>query len=311
MEDKYGYQVLSVGRTLGLTSKFPAEFAANVGLKALFDKLEDKNDLAIKSMLKLDTSTKAHTASGIAIKEKAATDFSIVASIASGYGAGNNNDDLKGLDRFTFTRLRNGSVVNQIADCAKIKEVINPFLTDLANNGLDAALVTLINDDLTQLETLTQVPQDMIDAHKAEKIIFVDIMDGIRKFEDEEVDKIMKQYKLKNMSFYLNYIAARKVRHHHMKRKLKLPDAETTTGTLETMLLFKDSMEPAKGASLVVAALNISITADEDGETYNDELAPGTYHGKISMEGYKDIEFDFTIEAGKTCDLQFLLEAAV
>jgi hypothetical protein len=308
MEDKYAYEVVSVGRTLNLTSKFPAEFTANVGLKAMFDKLQIQSDLAVKSMIKLDTSTKAHTESGKAIKEKAATDFSIVASIASGFGAGNNKDDLKNLARFTFSKLRNASVVNQITDSKKIKEIIGPYLTELADNGLDAALVTLIGDDLTQLETLTQVPQDMIDAHKAEKIIFVDILAGIRKFEDEQLDKTMQQYKIKNMSFYLNYIAARKVKHHHMKRKLVLPDEETTTGILEIMLLFKDTMSAAAGANVVIPLLNISETTDEDGETYNDEIAPSTYHGQISMEGYKDIEFDFTIEAGKTCDLQFLLE---
>ena len=95
-----------------------------------------------------------------------------------------------------------------------------------------------------------------------------------------------------------------------MKRKAVVPDPETTTGILELLLLFKDSMEPAAGVSFVVSSLNISEISDAEGETYNDELVPGTYHGKLSLEGYKDIEFDFTIEAGKTCTLQFLMEVA-
>jgi hypothetical protein len=308
MEDKYGYKVVSIGRILGLGTTFSSELTANVGLKGMFDKLQIFKDSADTSVLKLDTSTKAHTESGKAIREKAATDFGIVASIASAYGAGNSNDELKGLGRFTFSKLRYASVINQITDSKKIKQVITPHLLALADNGLDAALVTTINDDLSQLETLTQVPQNMIDAHKAEKIIFVNNLDTCQKFQEEQMDKTMQQYKIKNMAFYLAYLAARKVRHHHLKRKLILPDDETTTGTLETMLLFRDTMEPAAGASLVIALLNISETADAEGETYNDEIAPGTYHGKISMEGYNDIEFDFTIEAGKTCDLQFLLE---
>jgi hypothetical protein len=311
MEDKYGYKVVSVGRILGLRSTYSSEFTANLGLDAMYDKLQIFKDAADTSLLKLDTSTKAHTESGKAIREKAATDFSIVASIASAYGAGNNNDELKGLDRFTFSKLRYASVSNQITDSKKIKLVITPHLAALANNGLDAALLATIGDDLTQLETLTQVPQNMIDAHKAEKIIFVDNLDDAQKFLEEQIDKTMQQYKLKNMALYLGYLAARKVRHHHLKRKLRLPDAETTTGILETLLLFKDTLEPAAGASLVIALLNISETADAEGETYNDEIAPGTYHGKISMEGYLDIEFDFTIEVGKTCDLQFLLEKVV
>ncbi len=309
MEDKHGYQVVSYGRILGLTTKFPDEFAANAGLKAMFDQFQIKKDAADKSLLKLDTSTKAHTASGKAIKEKAATDFNIAAFIGSGYGASNNKDDLKGLSVFTFTRLRNGSVKNQITDSKKILEIITPYADDLEDNGYDAALAAMLTDDLTQLETLTQVPQDMIDAHKAEKIIFVDHLNATNTFIEEQLDKTMKQYKIKNMAFYLSYLAARKVRHHHMKRPLVIPDPETTTGILELLVLFKDSMDPAAGVSLVVALLNISETTDAEGETYNDELAPGTYHGKLSLEGYKDIEFDFTIEAGKTCDLQFLMEA--
>ena len=119
----------------------------------------------------------------------------------------------------------------------------------------------------------------------------------------------MGMYRLTNMTLYLAYLAARRARHHHMKRKSKPVDPETTTGILELLILFKDSMEPAVGTSFVAPTLNISETADAEGETYNDALAPGSYHGKLSLEGYKDIEFDFTIEAGKTCALQFLLEA--
>lgn len=308
MEDKYMYNYESKRRVLDVAPRFNNELTANTGLAAMFAKLQIQTDDAGQSLILLDTSTKAHTKAGIAIKEKAALSFSIGASIATGYGNGNQIDDLKDLSEFTYSALIECSTVNQNTHSQKILDVIGGYATELANNGLDAAFTTLLHDDLHQLETLSKVPKNMIEAHKNTKIMFVKNLADSDKFEEEELDKTMQLYRIRNMAFYLAYTAARKARHHHTKRKFIAPDAETTTGILELMLLFKDTMEPAAGASFVVALLNISTTADEDGETYNDGLKPGTYHGQISMDGYKTIEFDFTIEAGKTCDLQFLLE---
>ena len=94
-----------------------------------------------------------------------------------------------------------------------------------------------------------------------------------------------------------------------MKRKAKLPDVEKTTGTIELLVLDKVRMEPLAGVNFMVMALNLSESTDMDGETYNDEIAPGSYAGVLSCDGYKSMSFDFVIKAGETSTLQFLMES--
>jgi len=310
MEDKHSYFLLSLARSIATSVKFSSELTTNTVVAGLFNTLTTQNITANKMAMDLETSTKIYTKESDAVRDKSAQEISIAAQVASGFGAGNDNTDLKDLKRFTYWELRKSTLKQQITDSKMIMALIGTNATDLDGAGIDAALITSLNNGVTKMESLTAIPQNMIDLHKNNKILFEDFLDGIKKILDEQLDKAMLIYKLKNMAFYLAYLAARRVRHHHLKRKPKVIDPETLTGILELMVLYKDTLDPAAGVSLVVQLLSISETTDEDGETYNDELKPGTYHGKLTMDGYKDVEFDFTIEAGKTCSLQFLMEKA-
>ena len=256
--------------------------------------------------LKLAGSTKEFTKAGKAIRSKAAEDLSIAAMVASGYGAAHAITLLKNLNVYTKSALRYDTLENQILNSKKIMEDITPSATVLATIGLDAAMMTLFTDDIAKLETLTVIPQDMIRAHKNEKILMETDMADDKKFLVEQLDKVMQLYKIKNMAFYLTYTAARRVMHHHIKRKLKPVDP--TTGTLEIMALAKSDLEAMVGATFLVESLGLTMMTDADGEIFKDGFAPGLYHGKLSKEGFKDVVFDFTIVAGKTCAVQFLME---
>jgi len=134
----------------------------------------------------------------------------------------------------------------------------------------------------------------------------MEILDRIgRKIETTEVEP---QPNFRRASAELAYTAARKVGHHHLKRKIvpQLP----TTGTLETMVVMKTTLAPVKGATLVIERVENTYITDADGETYTAGLAPGLYHARIVKTDCKDIVFDFSIVAGKTCALQFIMELA-
>ncbi|MEI6851493.1 MAG: hypothetical protein WCL06_01575 [Bacteroidota bacterium] len=308
MEDKYGYAMLSDARVIKTGENFDAELAANTFLAGLFDTLHNNHIDEEKMAIKLDVSTKEFTKEGVAIRDKAAFEFSIAASVASGYGTSNNISVLVELNKYTNWFIRKCTLDDQLIHCKKILQVLGGYTVGLATAGLNAAFITTLTEDITQMEALTLIPQDMIDAHKALKIQFVDHMGKSKEFLDKQMDKAMELYRITNVPFYLLYTASRKARHHHRKRKLPVPDPEATTGILELMVLFKESMDAAAGVSFIVPVLNISQTTDEDGEIYCDQLVPGTYTAKLTMDGYKSIEFEFTIEAAKTNMLQFLME---
>jgi len=306
MDDIKAYFLLALRRILNGTSSYAAELTANPGLADLFDALAAMLAGLDVRALKLAGSTKEFTKAGKAIRSKAAEDLSIAAMVASGYGAAHAITLLKNLNVFTKSALRYDTLENQILNSKKIMEDITPSATALATVGLDAAMMTLFTDDIAKLETLTVIPQDMIRAHKNEKILMETDMADDKKFLVEQLDKVMQLYKIKNMAFYLTYTAARRVSHHHIKRKLKPVDP--TTGTLEIMVLAKSDLEAMVDATFVVESLGLTMLTDADGEIFKDGLAPGVYHGKLSKEGFKDVVFDFTIVAGKTCAVQFLME---
>jgi hypothetical protein len=85
-------------------------------------------------------------------------------------------------------------------------------------------------------------------------------------------------------------------------------DPETTTGILSLIVYDTGTQEPLAGVINSIPALDHSNTTDEDGEDYRDEIAPGDYQGTLFLEGYRPLNYNFTIEAGKTCSLQLYME---
>ena len=308
MNDKNGYFILSTTRVLGVRTTYNSTITSNPLLSEMFVDLETMHASAISFTLKLDTSTKKFTTAGEAIRDKAALDYSIAATALSSYGVRHKDTELESLDRYTQTELRHGSLQKQVINTNYIKTLIQANTANLPNIGIDAEFLAILNDDLSKLETDTLAPQNIKDKHKNDNILFEELLKGIRSLFDKQIDRLMQIYRLKNIELYLAYTAARKVRHHHLKRKLTNIDTETSTGILELLVLDKETLEPLAGVQLLVLLLNLVSTTDEEGETYDDEIAPGTYQGKLTYDGYKDLDFTITIEAGKTCTLQLLME---
>jgi len=291
------------------TTAYLAEINATAACLDLFTREGQFLATALEYQLKLNISPKAFTVAGAEVKEVAARDFSITASVMSAYGEKINNADLKGLTAYTYTRLYRGKVLDQLNDCKYILELIAVHATGLVDYKINAKYITDLQGLVTQLEQISKLPQDIIKQHAIDNTMYEDHEKLTKKFFDKEMDAFMEIYRKEYVEFYLAYIAARKVRHHHLKRKAKLPDVEKTTGILELLVLDKVKMESLAGVNLVVMALNLSESTDVDGETYNDEIAPGTYAGVLSCDGYKSMSFDFVIKAGETSTLQFLMES--
>ena len=281
---------------------------ASVGVKDLFTRNDDYLTTSHAWQQKLLISSKPYTVAGVDIKSLAAQTFSITAKNMSGYGVKINDTTLIGLKSLSYSKLYKKTPTALHAECENILALISLHSAGLVDYNIDAAFTAMLVTLAKDMKNLTKLPAAVIAQHANDYKEYMLHEDVVRKFYDTEMDPVMGMYKLTNMTLYLAYLAARRVRHHHMKHKPIPVDPETTTGILELLLLFKDSMEPAAGVNLVVSDLNISEISDAEGETYNDLLAPGTYHAKLSMDGYKSIEFDFTIEAGKTCAMQFLME---
>ncbi len=313
MNDSGIYTIEMLNRVYAMKSNpdYQAEISGTTATSDFFDTVGDLLTTAKDWEFKLAKSSKQFTIAGVDIKEVVAVNFSVTASAMSAYGVKTGDAQLTGLKTlYTYSNLLRTPIVDLQNDIAVIMGLITANKTPLADYKIDVPYTTNLTTLAAKLDTMAKLPQDVIKQHALDMKQWENHLKTIKKFFDDEMDPFMEIYQVAMVALYLAYLAARKVRHHHLKRKPKVVDPETTTGILELMALFKASMGPAAGASYVVTALGISDTTDEDGEGYNDGCKPGTFHGKIMMEGYKDIEFDFTIEAGKTTALQFLLEAA-
>lgn len=310
MEDKNIY-FIEAQKRVGLILTNDAFQAEINGTPASLDLFTRANGFFVTSknwMLILDTSSKAFTEAGVEVKKAAAIDFSITAATMRSYGEKKGYSDLVGLKEFTYTKLYKEPVLDLLTHCNKILDLISTYSVALADYKIDATYTAKLVDLAKKVDDLTKLPQDILKKHASDKKEYVLHEDVVRKFFDTEMDPFMEIYRKFDMTLYLAYLAARKVRHHHLKRKPKPAEPGSTKGVLELLILFKNNLQPAVGAAFEVTSLNIMEVVDADGETYNNEIVTGTYHGKISKEGYKDIEFDFTIVAGQTCAMQFLME---
>jgi hypothetical protein len=311
MEDVNIYFIESQRRLVDMKTNpdYQGEISGTPATKQLFIRTEDDYNISLGWQQKLLVSSKPFTVAGVDIKSLAALNFSATAKAMSSYGVKISNSTLIGLKSLSYTKLYRKTTTALSADCENILALISQHAAGLADYKIDAPFTAKLVIIAKDLKDLTKLPLAVVTKHANDYDEYMLHEKKVRKFFDTEMDTFMQIYRLTDMGLYLAYLAARRSRHHHLKRKAKPIDPETTTGMLELLLLLKDSMAPAAGVNFVIVSLSISESSDEDGEIYIDGLAPGTYHGKLSMEGYKDIEFDLTIEAGKTCSMQFLMEA--
>jgi len=309
MEDSSLYYIESEARVmdLDLVEVFHDEIVATGACTDFFGRGKGFYLEHLDWQQKLEKSSKQFTIAGVDIKVVCATNFSITASVMSSYGVKIEDSDLIGLKKFTYSVLNKKTPVAMLADCRNIISFIEPNLEGLGDYRIDEDYRDNLVDLADKLETLSKLPLAVIKQHANDKKQFEASEKKSRKFYDTEFDPFMEIYRIVDVSFYLAYTAARKVRHHHLKRK-KPAGPVPTTGTLETMVVMKTTLLPVAGATLVIERVEKTYITDADGETYTGGLLPGLHHGKIVKKDCNDIVFDFTIVAGKTCAMQFVME---
>jgi len=310
MEDKNLYYIEMMARLLGLNTleAYQTQINASRASKNAWIWAAGVYHEMLEWQQKLEKSSKQFTIAGVDIKVLASTNFSITARVMSSYGISIANSDLVGLKELTFSVLDKKTPVALLADCNYIIGLIGPNATGLADYAIDDDYKANLVELAGSLETMTKLPLAVIKQHASDKKQYMALEKNARKFFKEQFDPFMDIYQILDVSFYLAYTAARKVRHHHLKRKI-VPQTPTT-GTLETMVVMKTTLVPAAGATLVIERVENTYITDADGETYTAGLAPGLYHARIVKTDCKDIVFDFSIVAGKTCALQFIMELA-
>ena len=83
--------------------------------------------------------------------------------------------------------------------------------------------------------------------------------------------------------------------------------AQFNYGTLKGTILNADK-KPAEGVSLTLAHTNRNAIADNEGRFIIDHIAPGTYTLSVTLIGYKDLQKEVLIEAGKTTEIAIELD---
>ena len=312
MEDKSLYGIEMQGRIVGFVTdvRFQAEIHDTPACSDLFTRAGVYHIESLNWQQKLEKSPKQFTIAGVDVKELAATNFSITAMVMSSYGMKINNTDLIGLNAFTYSNLVKKTPVAMLADLRYIFNFIEPNAEALADYKIDEDYTTELETLANKFEAVTKLPQAVIKQHADDKKQWVEKEKEINKFYDKEFDTFMQIYRIADVTFYLAYTSARHVRHHHLKRKAPPIVPIPTTGTLETYVVMKITLVPLAEVSLFIDDNEVAILTDGNGETYSSGLAPGVHHGKLVKTDLKDVVFDFTIVAGKTSALQFMMEAA-
>ncbi|MEI6822554.1 MAG: hypothetical protein WCL51_11530 [Bacteroidota bacterium] len=307
MDSKIVYYFSSVTRILTTGTKNPLVIALSPAFAANLATLAADKLTADELMLILEGKTLGNTAENLILKKDTSTIFSIVSSLASGYGASIKNGDLTGMESYTYSNLFKTKPEELVNSLDAILLVINTNKNALLAHGISPALIlklTGFRDDYSAHKFTTK---DAIDLHKNTKTQLETLMVKMKKDTTTQLDKNAEFFRLDNMDYYLTYKSARKVSHRHMHIKTPIPPG-ATTGNLELIITNKATGEDIHNVEFSILSINYIAMSDVNGEILKEQLLPGEYTGTLSCLGFAKIDFTFTIKKGETTDLGFMME---
>ncbi|MEI6851488.1 MAG: carboxypeptidase regulatory-like domain-containing protein [Bacteroidota bacterium] len=80
------------------------------------------------------------------------------------------------------------------------------------------------------------------------------------------------------------------------------------TNSLSVLVCDKETSTPLKEAKLYIPSIAFSTLTNADGIAQKPNLLPATYQAVLTMPGFRDIDFTFTIDAQQKLNLEFLME---
>ena len=80
------------------------------------------------------------------------------------------------------------------------------------------------------------------------------------------------------------------------------------TNSLSVLVCAKETSAPLKEAKLSIPSIAFSTLTNENGIAQKPNLPPATYQALLTLPGYRDIDFTFTLNAQQTLKLEFMME---
>ena len=77
---------------------------------------------------------------------------------------------------------------------------------------------------------------------------------------------------------------------------------------LQVKVSEKETASPLHDVKLLIPEIGLSIPTNENGIAQKPNLPPATYQALLTLPGYRDIDFTFTINAQQTLKLEFMME---
>lgn len=274
---------------------------------ALVVKLELRINSIDAMIRSVEVSTKGLTLEKHEIKAMIARGLGVLASVIGAYANETNNTQLKDYIKYReyeLLRMRD----DLLYDIALIiYNKANELSAELEGYGVDAdalievqRIINLYNEkspNAKRAKTDAKAMRELLDAYVVETHSIV----------KESMDKAAEVFKIIAPLFYLKYKNARKVYKTGHKRIIA-DDKEETTGSINLIVLDKESLAPIMNAVFEIVLLALSDDTDEDGNGYIDSLLPGSYAVTISHELYATVEITVVVNAKESTEVEVLME---
>ncbi len=132
-----------------------------------------------------------------------------VASAVYAYAAKNNNNTLKGKVNYSVSELRKSRDTVLIDRLQVIHNEANNIVGSLGDYGIDAADLTALQGLIDAYENLVEEPRGAITNRSEATAALPGLFDQGDGLLNEQLDKLMEQFKQNNPKFYVRYFNTR------------------------------------------------------------------------------------------------------
>ena len=208
------------------------------------------------------------------------------------------NNTLKEAVNFNLTKLVRTRDEQLAARCQNIHDRANENLAALADYGITAAKLTVLQTAIDNYAAQTPKPRT---AATQRKVHNANLRQQFKQTDDllkNVLDKLIVGFRTTNPDFVNGYFANRVI-----------VDASTTNTQLKGTVTDKTTSEPIKDAVITVVELSKITKSNAQGNYNHKPISHGTYTITVSKTGYETVQIDdFQLKLGQITVLDVELE---
>ena len=198
------------------------------------------------------------------------------AEAGSAYAAATRNTTLQQNLKITTKYLENLQDAQLAPACQDIYNLINPIMGSLTGYGVTTTTLTNLQTAVGTFIPMVGQPKDARSTAKAFTTAIEQHILDIQIFLEQQLDPLMRQYKISQQTFHDSYHSDRKMGGKHHR----------TTVTLKGLIITAGNQPIKKADVKILSSTRKKKVTKADGKYQFARLHPGSFTVQVSAKGY-------------------------